>query len=249
MKAINRARAKRAEVGPISGEWDVEDHLVALNARFAPLKSIGMELLDAGVHVYRKLWPGATPPDNVSDLAQELMKTERRLREWRSSAARAGADQALSFILSWYEGIDLQKVRVQRENSAWTTDPAKIQLRQDAAHYFASYSQPHQYVEGEVYSDDEDYADDLEDEEEDDEEENQGSLPDTSKASGKAQPSGKASTSGTADIASKDAAADITKSASTDQPKTAAEVNVELGAADTTESTAATETPAAKPPA
>ena len=245
MKAINRARAKRAEAGPISGEWDVEDHLVALNARLAPLKSIGTELLDAGIHVYRKLWPGATPPDNVSDLAQELMKTERRLREWRSSAARAGADQTLSFILSWYEGIDLQRVRAQRENSAWTTDSAKIQLRRDAAHYFAGYSQPHQYIEGEVYSDDEDYAEDVEDEEEDDEEEAQGNRPDTSKTSGKAQSSGKASTSGTADVASQDAAADITKSASTDQPRIAVEATVERGAADTT---TATDIPAAQSP-
>ena len=46
LNTVRKAQAKRAEAGPIPEEWDIEDHLTALNARISPLKAIGMDLLD-----------------------------------------------------------------------------------------------------------------------------------------------------------------------------------------------------------
>jgi hypothetical protein len=33
-----------------------------------------------------------------------------RIEIWKESAARASAEQALSFVLSWYKGIDLDQL-------------------------------------------------------------------------------------------------------------------------------------------
>ena len=52
LNTVRKARAKRAETGPIPEEWDMEDYLTALNARISPLKAIGLDLLDAGIKAY-----------------------------------------------------------------------------------------------------------------------------------------------------------------------------------------------------
>ena len=114
LNTVRRARTKRAEAGPIPEEWDIEDHLSALNARISPLKAIGMDLLDAGIRAYRALWPGSQAPVSIEELSKCLTGAETRIREWRSSAARAGADQALTFVLSWYEAIDLNALKSLR---------------------------------------------------------------------------------------------------------------------------------------
>ena len=91
-----KARAKRAESGPLPEEWDIEDHLVALKARISPLKCIGTDLLTASIRVHGTLWPGRAPPKSVAELCRGLQGAEKRLREWRSFSTRAGADQALT---------------------------------------------------------------------------------------------------------------------------------------------------------
>ena len=85
------------------------------------------------------------------------------------SSARAGADQALTFVLSWYESIDLRALQSLRSDSKWTSDPTLIQSRKEAASFMATYAQTQSLTPGPVYSDDEE--DDVEEDEDDDEEE------------------------------------------------------------------------------
>ena len=113
-------------VGPIPSEWDIDDHLTALHARLSPLKIIGVDLLNAAIRVHKVLWPGTEAPKSVGELARQLQGSEDQLREWRSSCARAGADEALSYVLSWYEALDLDVFQKMRARSKWTSDPALI---------------------------------------------------------------------------------------------------------------------------
>ena len=85
----------------------MEDHLTALSARIKPLKVLGVDLLNAGIHAFKALWPDVEAPTSLPELVDELMASEDRLNEWRKSSAGVGADEALSFVLSWYEGINL----------------------------------------------------------------------------------------------------------------------------------------------
>ena len=69
-----------------------------------------------------------------------LKGTKERLQLWRSSSARAGADAALAFIMSWHKDVELEKIETLRKGAAWTTDPALIAKRQTAANYMAQYA-------------------------------------------------------------------------------------------------------------
>ena len=79
LNTVRKARAKRAEAGPIPEEWDIEDYLNALNARISPLKAIGLDLLDAGIKVYRALWPGSQTPATIEELSKCLSGAEARV--------------------------------------------------------------------------------------------------------------------------------------------------------------------------
>ena len=81
------------------------------------MKTIGSELLDAGLCAFKALWPLADAPKSTEDLASKLREAKQRLREWRSSSARAGADAALKFIMTWCEKIDLEKMNTLRRGS------------------------------------------------------------------------------------------------------------------------------------
>ena len=152
----NKARAKRAQSGPISAEWNIDDHLTALGARLSPMRSLGVSLLEAAIRVYNIFWPKAETLATVDELARCLQGAEKRLREWRASTARVGADDAMIFVLSWYENIDLNVLQSTRDGSKWTNDPEHIRRRQEVAHSFIQYAPIHQFVDGPVPSDDED---------------------------------------------------------------------------------------------
>jgi hypothetical protein len=66
----------------------------------------------------------------ILDLGNDLQLSKVRIGEWRDSGARVGADEALTYFLSWYGKVDLETLRFVREGSAWTTDPELIQRRQ-----------------------------------------------------------------------------------------------------------------------
>ena len=137
-REAERARAQRAENEPVAEHWEIPDHLMAIKSRLEPLNTLGGDVLCAGVRVYRLLWPDALLVRRISDLAAVLGGAEERFRAWRSSSARAGADQALHFVLSWYETIKLEKVQALREGSAWTSDPARVVERLGATDFMAN---------------------------------------------------------------------------------------------------------------
>ena len=85
-----------------------------------------MSLLTAAIRVYKVLWPGCEAPVVVDELAKCLMASEERLDDWRSSAARVGADEALTYVLSWYKELDLEMLKTVRDGSKWLSDPERI---------------------------------------------------------------------------------------------------------------------------
>jgi len=123
----------------------VEDHLAALSARLNPLKIIGVDVLNASIHTFRALWPGVEPPTSVADLVEWLKTSDDSLNEWRESAARVGADEALSFVLSWYEDITLESLQTMRVNGKYVTDPELIKKRQERAYSFIPYANIHTF--------------------------------------------------------------------------------------------------------
>ena len=81
------------------------------------MRSLGVGLLEAAIRVYNVFWPTVETPATVDELARCLQGAEKRLREWRASATRVGADEALIFVLSWYENIDLDVLQSTRAGS------------------------------------------------------------------------------------------------------------------------------------
>ena len=53
------------------------------------------------------LWPDSVQPSCFSRLARWLEMGPDRLGEWRVCAARAGAEMALWFALSWHPDLQL----------------------------------------------------------------------------------------------------------------------------------------------
>jgi len=159
VREVLAARAKRAETETLGESWDMQDHLVALNARIRPLRAIGTQLVDAAIQVHRALWPKVKTPTCIDELATKLKGAEARLREWRCSSARAGADKALVFVLSWYEDVEIHTVTSLRRGSPWNSTPDGIAKRQAAADRFASYANTRTFDDGRLYSEDEESSD------------------------------------------------------------------------------------------
>jgi hypothetical protein len=90
------------------------------------------------------------------------MECGTRLNEWRRSAARSGADTALRFVCSWYEGLDLDALATLRSGAPTDTDPALTAKRQHRAYQVAHYAPTSTFIPAPA---------DLEDEESGDEEE------------------------------------------------------------------------------
>ena len=147
----------------------MDDHLVALKSRMSPLRSIGVGLLTSAIRVYRTFWPGCEPPTSVDELTKCLMICEERMDDWRSSAARVGADEALMYVLSWCEGINLDMLKTLRDGSKWITDPELVRRRQELAHSLIQYAPVHSFVAGERVPQAEEIPVDGEGEEEDEE--------------------------------------------------------------------------------
>jgi hypothetical protein len=84
-----------------------------------------------------------------------------RLNEWSRSAACSGADTALRFVYSWYEGIDLDALETLRSGATTDTDPALQAKCQQRAYQLAHYAPTSQFIPA---------PPELEDEESDDEE-------------------------------------------------------------------------------
>jgi hypothetical protein len=103
--------------------WTIEEHITALSARVSHMTKLA-KLPDAAIQAFKCLWPGETVPNRIDAIGDRLKECGARLNEWQRSAARSGADTALRFVCSWYEGINLDALETLRSGAPTDTDPA-----------------------------------------------------------------------------------------------------------------------------
>ena len=101
----------------LAAEYDIDDHLAALGARVTPLATDFQALMSASLKACRALYPDQPEVDSQEDLEGLLKGAKDWLQLWRSSSARAGADAALAFIMSWHEDVELEKIETLRKRS------------------------------------------------------------------------------------------------------------------------------------
>jgi hypothetical protein len=125
----------------------MSEQLLTLDARKKSMTSYTEDLFLGAQEAYSALWPGQRAPTDPLDLSTDLQLSKVRLMEWRDSGARVGADEALTYFLSWYENADLETLRSVREGSVWTTDPEYIHRRQELAHSYVDYAETEAFVQ------------------------------------------------------------------------------------------------------
>jgi hypothetical protein len=106
--AVQAFRAAQLEEGvnvTLDTPWAMEDYAVACHARLAPIDDLMLRLFESVHLTVQALWPDMTTPREIGELADWLSHGAERVDEWRASAARAGAEMALSFVLSWYDEV------------------------------------------------------------------------------------------------------------------------------------------------
>jgi hypothetical protein len=165
----------------LDAPWDAYDYLVALSARIQHMCSVDRHLVDlpdVAIQIFKVLWPGEAVPANITLTSDRLKDAGRRIREWKCSAARAGADAALRIACSWYEDLDLDAFHSLRGDAPTDMDPAFIAKRQDRAYRIAEFAHMRTFIPPppdvkDVVSDDEE--EDAEGEE--DEEAGEGDAP------------------------------------------------------------------------
>ena len=152
MTACKLPELRRAR--DLAADFDIDDHLAALSARVAPLAADFHTLMTASIEACRALYPDHPDVSSLEELVGMLKGAKDRLQLWRSSSARAGADAALTLIMSWHEDIKLGQIQTLREDGAWNTKPELIAIREKAANYMAKYANTSTLDhDAEVYSD------------------------------------------------------------------------------------------------
>jgi hypothetical protein len=124
----------------------MSEQVIALQARKKAMLSYTDDLFLGAQEAHSSLWPGQRTPTDPVDLGSDLQLSKVHLRQWRDSGARVGADEALTYFLSWYEKADLETLRTVREGSIWTTDPEHIRRRQELAHSYVDYADTEAFV-------------------------------------------------------------------------------------------------------
>jgi hypothetical protein len=81
--------------------------MASFKGRLHPVAKLGGDLCQAIVSVFRILWPGRAVPDKVQALLKWIPLASNWVDVWKEFAARAGTEQALEFVLSWYPGVNL----------------------------------------------------------------------------------------------------------------------------------------------
>ncbi|KAK1669655.1 hypothetical protein QYE76_057814 [Lolium multiflorum] len=116
LAAAGKAQEERQLATGESGSefFSMDDHLASIADRVEPVTMLGYELGLAVEDLYRLLWPTETLLGEIANLVKWLETAPDRLLDWKDSATRAGADMALSFVLSWYEDIDLDQLETLR---------------------------------------------------------------------------------------------------------------------------------------
>ncbi|XP_071681435.1 uncharacterized protein [Lolium perenne] len=116
LAAVGRAREDRRQAtGEQSSDcFTMDDYLASIAARVEPVTKLGWELRKAAEELIRLLWPTETLPEDLSNLIAWLDRAPDRFLDWKESATRAGADMALSFVLSWYNEVSLDQLEFRR---------------------------------------------------------------------------------------------------------------------------------------
>jgi hypothetical protein len=116
LAAVGVAReARRRATGEGSSEYfTMEDYMASMAARVEPITKLGWELRKAVEELAPMLWPEEAVPQDISSLASLMEQAPDRFLDWKESATRAGADMALSFVLSWYNEVDLGQLEFRR---------------------------------------------------------------------------------------------------------------------------------------
>jgi hypothetical protein len=110
-------------------ELSLMELMASIKDRLQPVAALGLQLRDAAASVFKILWPGRAEPDTIDRLLQWMMFVSNRVDVWKESPARAGAEQALSSVLSWYQGIDLDQLEHLRKDGLGSVDSAKLRHR------------------------------------------------------------------------------------------------------------------------
>jgi hypothetical protein len=93
------------------------------------MAALGLQVRTVVASVFKTLWPGWEETSTISRLIQWMALVSNRVEVWKESAARAGAEQALSFVLSWYKGIDLDQLEHLCKDGLNDVDPTKLHRR------------------------------------------------------------------------------------------------------------------------
>jgi hypothetical protein len=80
-----------------SFSWDMSEQLIALGACKNAMTSYTDDLFLGAQEAHQALWLGQRTPTDPLDLGNDLQLSKVRLREWRDSGARVGADEALTY--------------------------------------------------------------------------------------------------------------------------------------------------------
>ncbi|KAM0869227.1 hypothetical protein ACQ4PT_040822 [Festuca glaucescens] len=180
-KKVAERRAEQTMRNP-DLPWDAYDHLVALSARIQHMRAVDrhlVDLSDRAMEIFKVLWPGEAVPANVTLISDRLKDACRRIREWKCSAARAGADAALRVACSWYEDLDLDAFHSLRGGTPTDMDPILTAKRQDRAYRIAQSVRTSTFIPPPA---------DIEDEVSDDEEEGDSGAEDQGAEEGDAPP-------------------------------------------------------------
>ena len=146
--AVNAHRAEQRELGAeidAYAAWSFPELVLACESRLRAMEEQMCRLFDAGLGMVSGLWPDAVVPSTVSRLARWLEAGVERLGLWRASAARAGAETALRFVVSWYPGLDLDRLAAQRAGAAEDL-AAKAQRIAGRASYLAAFAPHDEFV-------------------------------------------------------------------------------------------------------
>jgi hypothetical protein len=104
----------------------MSEQLIALEAHKNAMIAYTDDLFLGAQEAHQALWLGQSTPIDPADLGNDLQLSKVHVGEWRDSGARVGADEALTYFLSWYEKANLETLCSVREGSAWITDPEHI---------------------------------------------------------------------------------------------------------------------------
>ena len=97
--------------------WTFPEIVTTAQALLRVLSDQMGRLSQAGAAMTAALWPGSVALGSFTRLARWLEAGSNHLHEWRISAARAGAEMALRFTLSWHPDLALDALMGQRAGS------------------------------------------------------------------------------------------------------------------------------------